>query len=486
MVRRARLLLLALLPVLAGHAAAAELSLQPDQDTSEYGRPLYATLRTTVPQPRLDSVNLVPLDTDFIVQRIASMEQDGINQRWRLRLYPRRSGDLAIPSLQLGPLRSAPVPVRITPAVDPGSGRPVNVEFHVGQTAVWLKQPLRVSVQLTTDNRYAALEHEDPPRDGIDVQPVPLTESDKPSADGTTLRSLHTGWTLVSHTTGHRSIQLPAVVYRHDGVITHRFFPPTIDLDVRPLPTYLPVTTPVGDISVETRLEGPVYVKNNISFITLRLRGDGNVDQHVAKILGQLNSSNDIRMYPPQPEAAAGEPGATIYRVPFTPLASGLLQLPTLRLQYFDPETGTLRTRNVTLGAALALSLWLLWSAAILALVVLVIALRYALRRLNRLLHRHRGYRDALRQLRAASTPQDLRAAFTAIAHAENWSANLTLAQWSQHWETCCAHLPAALEQVTRLQESLYGRRPANLEELRRTMVRTCNQRALLLRALGI
>lgn len=491
MVRRViRLLLMLLGLVMVGRAVAAPaFSLTVAPGPAEYGRPIPVELLAERLQPRLDALDLSALDADFVVRPLENVDVDSQagRQRWRLQLVPRRPGLLRIPPLTYADTTTAAVQISVAPASEGRQHAPIEVRSRLSANSGWLRQPLELVMEIETPSRYVGFEVDAVKQAGVELIPIPHSAS--PAAGGRTLHRL--GWRIIPQQPGHLSVQLPPVNYRRDGVITHRFYPPRLALDIKPLPSYLPATLPVGPVALQMILPEPWYVRQGaLRFITLRLSGQGATDRDMAHVIRQIRVGQGIRFYPASETGAkagqdGGASGEIEYRLPFTSNAVGLLSLPPIRLQYFDPDSGRIETRIQAPGRLLVLSAWMIWAAEAVLLLLAGLVLRTVWQRLLIYARRVRAYRTALARIRQADSAAALRTALADIAEAEAWPVNLTLADWARRWRARYPKVSGVADSVYQLQGQLYGRSGGDVDMVRAGLLSGCVKRMPLLRVMG-
>jgi hypothetical protein len=302
-------------------------------------------------------------------------------------------------------------------------------------------------------------------------------------------------------------LQLPPLDYRVDGVVTHRFYPPRIDLRVRALPAFVPPTMPVGRLELETSAPDRWFlIDRELAFLTLRVRQEGPPGQRPWQLLRQLQSDSALSFYPAREVASemageetgdvsgestepagygSGRPVETVYQVPFAPRVTGMVSLPSLRLQYFDPTSGRIRTRTHPLGRLLVVSAWMRYAVPGVLLVVFALLARWLVRAARIRWRSFRACASALRMLRQARTPEAARDGLMRIAAGESWPANLTLVGWLDHWGVRYPAPAWVSDAVHGLQECLYGRAPGRFAEIRPQLIRICYLRAPWLRMLA-
>ncbi len=476
---RVLLLLAMLLPALRV-AASPVFDLALQQGSVEYGRPLRLTLRSNREQPSLETVDLSRLDRDFVVDTPAEVMEEGSGggQYWRIRLYARRPGKLMIPSLTFSGARSAPVAVEIRPARNPETHSRIRVSSEVPEGAVWVKQPLRVVLHIETDDPYANVETENPWQAHIETRMLPLRKS-QAAASGKGRFIFETGWILTPSLAGPVSLQLPPVKIRKDGVITHRFYPPRLRLQVRALPSFIPPTMPLGKQSVEVSVPGNTFfVKGRTYALTLKIHTEARPGRKPVEILRQFPSTPEVRYLAPQ------KLSASVYRLPFVPQSMGRLDLPDLRVQFFDPTTGKIHTGQQAAGSLWVISSWIRYALLVGLLVLVLLMLKAGYRWMQRKYRRFVRYRQALQIFQQARHPAMLKSGLMEIARAELWSANLTLKEWNTCWRQRFSHFSWLEEALQLLQALHYGQQAGDLYGLRQQLQEICYWRQPLLRVL--
>ena len=351
----------------------------------------------------------------------------------------------------------------------------------------WFNQPVRLVLWIGSDSPYASLETAAIQQPGVEAVELPAMRQSRAVA-GTTLTEYRVGWVFYPRVTGPVELELPPLRFRRDGLVTHRIELPRIRLQVRPLPRFVPPTLPIGPLALEVEApKGMLLRRGRLEFLRLRILGEAPPGQSLSGLLRQFRSDERVTFYPPRDrtqEEGGWRDGrhATVYEIPCASRATGPAPLPVLRLQYFDPGTGKLVTRHQALGRYLSLPRWLLWAGMLLLALGVALSLRALYRVIARRLRTWRGYRTALRVLRRAQTPAELKDALMEIAAAETWSRNLTLAAWLRHWAGRYPRLAWIADDIQRLQAWCYGGREGSLEEIRQSLVGLCYRRMPLLR----
>lgn len=475
MVRGGILLLLWWLP-LSVLAADGRLWLELESESVELGQPLHGVLHARGTSRAPDSETLQPLSGEFAVQSgvLETEPADGATAQPHYRLdftlYPRHSGMLTLPALELAGSRSEALTVEVTPALSQGES--LRVIPAISSTRPWVREQVLVTLEVITPDRLASLVIEPPALRGVEVILLTSEREQIETAQGERTR-LRTGLALFALTPGTHSFSLPPVRYRLDGGTRKRFALPVLEFEVKPLPLYVPPTLPVGRVRIDSYLGSPGLLRTReLGFWHIGLRAESVPPHWLPPLQRQLIANADLRLLPAQqtPSTAPDSRGVHArldYRVPFRPLSDGRLALPELRLDYFDPQTG--RLERVVHRPPRPLSLGMVSRLLIMAVVLglLLWGLPRLWRRGKALWLRYRERRAALAALRHAEDAAALRAALRRYAAADGSSGNLTLHQW---WQRYGGTLPA--ETRTALIEASYsGRERIDLAPLRKTLL---------------
>lgn len=437
MVRRLLWWLCLLVPVVA--FARPSLEAIPDRTEVAAGYPVHLrVLAVDAPVP-LHTLDLAPLEGNFIIHKVTDNGSSTILQQGReveagemlITLYPRRSGRLAIPSLSLGMLRSPALRLEVQAAV-PGKG-PIWLRAGIGESHPWIRQESYVYVDVYDDGRVTGVDAEPLRAAGFFVRPLEPTRR-REQAGGRSVQVRRLAWAVMPLYPGKRSLELPMIrVSIGKGLL----FPlPPLQVEARPLPSYVPTYLPVGRLAVTSEpLPGELWRDRPHNW-RLHIRGRGLSQQGLKRLLeANLTAPQGLRLYPPEYAAApaGGEDPleqAFDVTIPFVPLRSGPLRLPELRIPYVDPGTGRLEADVLPAPALRILSPTLAMAkrlgAAAVALLVLIWAARRALGRLAR----YRLRRRCLRAVRRSDSPAELREALLGWLGAGRPEGPATLQRW--------------------------------------------------------
>jgi len=430
-----------LLLILISYSAQAvpQLKMYTDKVETELGRPLRLELIGIDLKEQLTEINIKPLNKHFGVVTDYAIA-DASDSRWpnksvqivHLKLYPRITGKLTIPALKINNIQS----------------NTIEITSHKGKTSVpkvsfssaspYIRQQNIVTVNVTSADSTSRLSiAKDDAIISFEAQPLAFKRTKQ--KDGRYL--LQIGWALSALKSGTQQLQLPPIEYSVSGVLRKRFFLPSSVIQVKPLPNYLPPTIPVGKISIQSHLKQRYFLSTDaLYYWELSLKGQLNNPYQLPPVLRQIKNNNEMRYLAinSQRSVNATENSLTSrvsHSIPFKPSSSGLISFPELHLQYFEPETGTIKTITHQADNIFVLSLF--WRSAAIILALLFSAWLIVLARKKWLKYQFtkQKYQQAVTLLTEQESTHAIRASLKLIAAAEYWNTNLTISQWGELWK---------------------------------------------------
>jgi hypothetical protein len=456
-------------------AAAGELALDIEQDSTELGLPVVMNLYGISLSRNLTDIDLTTLKQDFGI-----VIKDDVNivtdSRWpgtyvqqlQLLLYPRSLGELEIPVLALDGQRTSRRSIRVTRGM--AGGNPIAYKQIISRDSVWQRQQVLVTVAITTPDRFASLHIDEPQIPGFEISRIPSTREDLPSGQ----RLLRTGWALFPLTAGQQYVNLPPVKYQLNGVFKRYYYLPRQYLDVKAMPPYIPPTVPVGRITIESSLEPAGLLRShNLAYLDIRLAGETVLPYWFPAVLRQIRSNDQLKLLPADSTRQLspdfiGVQGNVHHRIPFKPLFDGYTELPEINYHYFDPETSRLVTIKHQLGTVYAIGLaWRFILAVLLVLLLMIVG-----NKLRNQWRSHQQYRQqrraAFQLISSAESAGELRSALRKLAAAEKWPANLALSDWLRCWRRHYQADPGLADLVQSLSSASYStQQNKNIDSLR-------------------
>ncbi len=462
-VRRLGLLLFLLLPLPSSQAVS--LSLTPSQTRIEQGTAFELLVEARDMEQPLETLDLSAIKKAFrVVARDYTKSRDRRRQILRLRLYPRLTGKVHLPALVAGPTQSAPLDIDVVAAR--ANGQAIRLSHAQSASTVWERQPLRVMVEVQTADQFASLrldaDTEATRLPGFEIVPLPARRN-WIDTDGKRRTRLRIGWLLYPLGSGKQTIELPAIDYHLGGNRQHRFYLPALNLQVRPLPPYIPPTLPVGKLSITSTISpAGLLRRGELADWTLHMQSDALLPVWFPPVLRQIRTAEQVQFFPARTTRqtrpdSTGLHSQVIHHLPFKPLNNGRVELPTLHFQYFDPDTGRLVDISHTPARPWTLSPLLQILLPLLLLAVLYRPLRGLWQKANRYRQRNKLGRQALHGLASAQSISAILQSLRQFARAEGWPQNTSLSAWRQRFESRYRPDPILTDCLQALSEACYG-----------------------------
>ncbi len=476
--------LCAVITTLPFNAFAASFTAQVSSQQIELGKPLTLTLRSGTITTPLDTLALSTLQDNFTVKPLSApaTNKQTHQQLWQLRLYAYKPGTITIPSLSFAGNASKPIVINVTPAIDAKTQTAIALSSDITTTTPWYKQQVLVTHTFTTAAPIVVFDT--PELIAANAKAIPLLVKREPVTTSTPALTRHTvGWAVFPLQHGNQIIELPAIAYLSDGVRTHLFYQKPLSLQVKPLPAYLPATIAVGKLQLTPRsYPGRFFFSQQLAEAQLQLTAQGMLAADIPLLTPQLRSSDTITVHPltrltQQTATISGMKSVADYRVPFSLRSQGLQQLPVLRVQYFDPDTGKIHSDEMMWPRLMVISPWLVAFIGVMTALLLLRSAGYLLNLLHRQWYCLQGYRHAVSQLATAITPQAIKQVLMSIAVAERWPANLTVQQWHNRWQIRHTRINFNITIVNELTLSLYRANSLDLYRARQTILNLCRSR---------
>lgn len=363
-------------------AFGGQLTATLDHRESLLGEPLLLRVEARG-EATLEKMDLSPLASDFEIFAVTHTSQgEGKSARSRLEatLYPLREGTLRIPPLNIGQTVSKALQLEVR--ADPDltlQARLTPNTLHERQQAT-----LVVDIRDHADRQWARPGQLEVP--GLLLRPLAeMQREEGEGPDRITVREFR--WSILALKADHYTVKLPMLdTYRLGTRL--RLPPPSAALEVRALPSYLPVAVPIGkpvlEASVETSVAASRAVVGQPFRWSLRIRADGVTADGLRQLLRLPQGEQDgLRFYPAEyaleEDKTTGMNTLTV-AVPVSPLRAGQVPLPALTLPYFDPQTQRMEQARVA-ATSLAVSdpFWqrvAIAAASLLGLIVAGVALR--------------------------------------------------------------------------------------------------------------
>ena len=479
-------LLLLSLTLNAQHAYAAALQMTLASHEVELGQPIWLTLTSSQTRVSLATIDFSAWQDKVALPRTfdVNLDNDNRSQSLRLRVYPLREGQLTLPGLQFLYQTTPPLAIKVNAARDPRSHTPIRFQYQVSTREPWQQQQVIVAGTLDMQDGYAVFRQ--PFEKPEDVHLLPMqVQQQRITHEGHAYTRYRLGWILFPNRAGKLHVQLPPIEYVRDGVVVRQFYVPPLDLAVQAMPAWLPGTIPVGTVTLARYDVAQAWLTTDaLTQVKVGMQLSGIPAEAIPDYTLQLHSNRNLQFYAAQQALHTridhhGIRHTLQYSIPIVAKHSGLHRLPDLRLQYFDPESGTLRTAIVQGPVKLILNVWIQGLLLLLLLALLLWLARAAWRWLSRYWRRYQTYQQALQQLPRAASLSAVRQAMQTMAAAEGWPQNFTYRQWQSRMQ---ARTPVAQQlAVAGLNHAGYGRGELDIRPVVQVLARICRQRRFAL-----
>ncbi len=343
---------------------------------------------------------------------------------------------------------------------------PIAIRYDLSADSVYTQQLMAIQFQLDSNDAYISLR--------IDIEP----EADE------SYRLLGIRKTVLPETSRHRyrylfkvlyktaqsgalALTIPDLIYSEGGRDNYRLRFASQRLQVKPLPEYLPPYITMSAVDLESSISTPAtwyrpLDTGRVYYWNIVITGIGLDAQSMPDIRQQINNKPGLRFLPPILSAATEvSPDDSVqkirYSIPFIADSSGLLQLPDIRLHYFDTGKQRLVSKHYVQERLTVLSATIFWLLILVIAAIVVMLWRRLRQPVSRACRNIYDLYHARRQLQHAQTGQQMRAAMNRLGESLGWPANPTLSEWLQYWRQDI-HLDGSIaDHVHALSAQLYG-----------------------------
>lgn len=364
--RRLLTFLAVLLAVLASSTAAASVRVWLDRDEVALGETV--TLNIEVQGAGIAAPDFSPLDADFQRRGSSSSSQIALRNGQRsattlfaVSLQPRREGELQVPSLQVAGVRTDPLPLKVAPSpIATGSGGDVFLEATASARGVYVQQQVVYALKLFYAVSLWDGQLDPPSLDGVQVHRLGDDLKYQVERSGRRYSVIERRFALVPERSGE--FRLPAP--RFEGTGTDRggyggllgsagvrlsASGEPLTLTVRPRPPgatdpWLPASALSLDLIGEA-LPEQVRVGEPLS-LGVQLSARGLLPAQLPEL--DLPAIDGAAVYPDQTSSrdrssAEGLASERFRRFAIVPQRAGKLQLPGLRIGWWDVQSDRLR-----------------------------------------------------------------------------------------------------------------------------------------------
>jgi hypothetical protein len=452
--------------------AEMRFSVKPDKTIMALGEPLTIELKVQDGKEALSNVSLDKLKQSFNVYSISSGVQTQTykgrrinNETMTLILYSLHAGNVVLPALRYMGKLSAAQKIKVNDSGSVTSSVMFKVAVDTPQMFVRYASTLTLDIYDEGNLQWMA------PRELLvaGAHQNKLADSQFEALVNGKRYTVHRyAWSLMPLRAGKLKIEFPLLDALKLG--NRLRYPVTpLELNILPVPAYLPVHLPIGRLQVTADALPEEIALNRPVNWQLKIQGRGLSEEGLQKLIVLPAASKSLKFYPliigksvdDRPLSAAQ---TLLVTLPFVALQSGQLTLPELSLPYYDIERARIESVVVNAPEVKVFNpQWLLAQKIALGLLVLVI-LALVGRWLWQRLRRYQRLRHSLLAISSAKTAIALHEALLRFGVEGGTVPYATLQQWLNHRRQRCQIEAELLELVTALEEVRYGQSEQGLD----------------------
>ena len=445
-----------------GVVHAASLTAQLDKPAITLGEPVNLTLRAS--GLSLDALDITPLTANFdVFARTLSRGTD--SETLVLTLYPRGTGALNIPPLQGQTLRTAALALKV------GDGSEtvprVTATWSLAPVAPLVNQPTRLTLAICDDGSLQWQRPPLPTSAGRLVRVLGEEEGESKRGDeACTLHQFH--WSLIATQSGAASLDVPMLDATRFGQRL-RFPGPAVSYQAQALPAWLPNhTPPVAPKLLAESLPLRWPLNRPLSW-RFQVTGGYSAEGLKSLLELQFRESPELGIYPPLIEAVTlDDPASPLSRYDvtlfFQPRKSGQLNLPALRLPWYDATRGQLASTELKTEALTVFDPHWEWIGQIVGGIAAVLLLGGLIWQARRMLRWRMARRSGLQRIQQASTVDALAQAVRQFS-LSGQSLAPSLGEWARLLKQEAPGCDVA-EAICQLEQKQFGQAALKLDEL--------------------
>lgn len=414
-----------------------QLVLIIEKTESELGRPIRADLYGINLKTKISDINLSELKKYFGIT-IDYIINNTIDERWKnqniqllkFKIYPKNIGEIVIPQIMAENVSSDKKTIYIRkgktsePKISLGTKNPYEQQQFIAHVKILSPDPTsRLSI-----NKKSLI-------DNFESKPLEFKRTKNKYGE----YELIIGWALTPLKSGKFKLKLPEIDYSVSGVLRKKFYLASIPISIKALPSYLPPTTTIGNVFIESSAPQKYWLRSNsINYWNIKLTGNLNDTYKLPPILRQIKNSSKISFFPASSTRTLKIEGNDLisevnYSIPFKALNSGFLNFPNIQLQFFEPKSGKIITLTHKEKNIFILSLFWEILLAIFILFITLYTTKFYYIKWKKLKH-SKIKREYAVQLLKNNNIRSLREAIKLLIESEFWPRNITINQWAGYW----------------------------------------------------
>ena len=331
-------------------AQAAQLTLELNKNTVELGKYLNVTL-IYEGEDNPGNINLTPWHKDFFVDAEEAVAIIGaehkVHLRYPARLYPLHAGKLTLRAIAHGSTYSKPIEIKAIASVREGiDTTPI---WQPMPEKLWVDQPLHLRIDMPLFHRSNISAAEDFESADFEVHPLPKIHGEQRTPDGRELPIDRFQWLLFAPRAGLHFVQAPRLEQR--GRSRLRYYLVGQNIEVKPLPSYLPSTLVVGKPHIDSHIDWQVIPAQWVVKVSHQGRLPNEI-YGLRKQLAELSRRpiDQIKIQTIRSIGIGDKPAEQIYRIdlPEYQAPASLIpwmEPPTIKLAYFETSDDFNKTR---------------------------------------------------------------------------------------------------------------------------------------------
>jgi len=376
--------------------------------------------------------------SDSLDYVIANKIENTKNIVYKIKVYPSEIGKLKVPPLVWNNFKTQAYDFDVKAPLAKNR-QPISLALNKTKPNPWVREQNKIIVTIITADKNIILERNNIITQGIESYLIPqVTEVIRYKG---TLEYKHTiGWNVFFLYGQKNILLLPEVEYHKDSVPVYKFHLGKKSFRVKKLPIYINPLIPVGSLGLQTHyLELPFFLMQpkTTSILQYSLIGTGVPAKWLPSLAQKYNliSQTDIQYSHVKTSLSTkiknnNVVGSKLVDIAFTPLSNGLIQFKKLNLQYFEPDTGVLKTLQYEDEKIFVLN----WLLQLILLFMLLFITSWSIIKLAIISKRRVDSYIQLSKSKSAlaksSKPDEIRHALILFSISQNWPKNLTINQW--------------------------------------------------------
>lgn len=307
------------------------------------------------------------------------------------------------------------------------------IQLSLSKSTVWQREQVIVTLEVISDDGLSRLDSQPFEQDGFTV--IEFEQSIKEHVVNQTSKThIIKKWAIFPFLADQHILNLPRIRYRPSSGRPVVLKLPERKLKVYPLPIYIPPTMPVGKITLQNNWDNNRIISNKkLLEWNFNARSHQVAPQTLPTLSHLLRSSESVQILPPKQSVTMGknEHGyithKQAYNVPFKANSIGTLDLPSISIHYFNPETNRLEKATLEQPFTLVLNPWLIWILFLLLAALIIITIIKFTPKTLRFFKRRKQRNQALQSLKNASNYQQIKKALAQYSLTKDGKDNITL-----------------------------------------------------------